>query len=602
MQNSNGYGQVNGGQKKQPVTMVIVSSLVLVAMVVAVAVGVSHYQKDNNNSGEPNKEPPNTSIKAIQSICQPTDYKETCEKSITSAAGSNTTDPKKLVGISFKVAMEHIHNVLAESKTMEELQKDPRNKKALEVCQETLEYSIDDLQRSLEKVDSFDLKKINTFIEDLRVWLSASSTFQETCLDAFENTTGDAGAKMKKAMNTTAELTENALAIVDGVSSILGNLQIPGLTGGRKLLGSMSLDPQDGVPSWLTDGKRKLLVDPNIKPDITVAQDGSGDFKTINEAVQRIPLSNATQFIVYIKKGIYKERVEISKKMINVMFVGDGQTATVITGNLNFIDGTPTFKTCTLAVVGNGFIGKDIGIENSAGAEKHQAVALRVQSDNSVFYRCQMDGYQDTLYCHSHRQFYRECTISGTIDYVFGNSETVLQKCIFSSRKPLSNQRNIVTAQGRKGPREPTALVLQDCSFVADPGLEPFKKQNPTFLGRPWKEFSRTIIMQCQIGDVIDPIGWLPWFGDFGLNTCYYAEYDNRGMGSVLTERATWRGIKTNGFGYDAAEQYTVENYLEGNDWLKTTGVPYFPGMLPVAHSAPANSGPVAGVVGPAGK
>lgn len=254
------------------------------------------------------------------------------------------------------------------------------------------------------------------------------------------------------------------------------------------------------------------------------------------------------------------------------------------------------------AVVGNGFIGKDIGIENSAGAEKHQAVALRVQSDNSVFYRCQMDGYQDTLYCHSHRQFYRECTISGTIDYVFGNSETVLQKCIFSSRKPLSNQRNIVTAQGRKGPREPTALVLQDCSFVADPGLEPFKKQNPTFLGRPWKEFSRTIIMQCQIGDVIDPIGWLPWFGDFGLNTCYYAEYDNRGMGSVLTERATWRGIKTNGFGYDAAEQYTVENYLEGNDWLKTTGVPYFPGMLPVAHSAPANSGPVAGVVGPAGK
>lgn len=353
MQNSNGYGQVNGGQKKQPVTMVIVSSLVLVAMVVAVAVGVSHYQKDNNNSGEPNKEPPNTSIKAIQSICQPTDYKETCEKSITSAAGSNTTDPKKLVGISFKVAMEHIHNVLAESKTMEELQKDPRNKKALEVCQETLEYSIDDLQRSLEKVDSFDLKKINTFIEDLRVWLSASSTFQETCLDAFENTTGDAGAKMKKAMNTTAELTENALAIVDGVSSILGNLQIPGLTGGRKLLGSMSLDPQDGVPSWLTDGKRKLLVDPNIKPDITVAQDGSGDFKTINEAVQRIPLSNATQFIVYIKKGIYKERVEISKKMINVMFVGDGQTATVITGNLNFIDGTPTFKTCTL---GNSFI------------------------------------------------------------------------------------------------------------------------------------------------------------------------------------------------------------------------------------------------------
>lgn len=346
MQNS-GYGQVSGGQKKQPVTMVVVSSLVLVAMVVAVAVGVSHYTKDKKHGDEPNKEPPNTSIKAIQSLCQPTDYKETCEKSLSSAAGSNTTDPKKLVGISFKVAMEHIHKVLAESKTMQELQKDPRNVKALEVCQETLEYSVDDLQRSLEKVDSFDLKKINTFIEDLRVWISASSTFQETCLDAFENTTGDAGTQMRKAMNTSAELTENALAIVDGVSSILGNLQIPGLTG-RKLLGSISLDPRDGLPSWLTAGKRKLLADGNIKPDLTVAQDGSGDFKTINEAVSKIPLNNATQFVVYIKKGIYKERVEILKKMINVMFVGDGQTATVITGNLNFIDGTPTFKTCTM--------------------------------------------------------------------------------------------------------------------------------------------------------------------------------------------------------------------------------------------------------------
>ncbi|GMJ12242.1 hypothetical protein like AT3G05610 [Hibiscus trionum] len=113
--------------------------------------------------------------------------------------------------------------------------------------------------------------------------------------------------------------------------------------------------------------------------------------------------------------------------MSNVVFIGDGLNKTTITGRLNFIDDTSTFKTTTVAVIGTKFIAKDIGFENTAGAIKHQVVALKVQGDQAIFHSCQMDGYQDTLYAHSHRQFYRDCIVTGTVDYIFSNSATVFQ-------------------------------------------------------------------------------------------------------------------------------------------------------------------------------
>ena len=122
----------------------------------------------------------------------------------------------------------------------------------------------------------------------------------------------------------------------------------------------------------------------------------------------------------------------------------------------NFIDGVGTYRTATVAVLGDFFVGIGIGFENSAGAHKHQAVALRVQADRSIFYKCRMDGYQDTLYAHTMRQFYRDCVITGTIDFVFGDSVAVLQNCTFVVRKPLENQQCIVTAQGRKEKTQPS--------------------------------------------------------------------------------------------------------------------------------------------------
>lgn len=224
------------------------------------------------------------------------------------------------------------------------------------------------------------------------------------------------------------------------------------------------------------------------------------------------------------------------------------------------------------------FIARDIGIENTAGPEKHQAVALRVQADKVIFYNCAMHAYQDTLYVHTMRQFYRDCVVSGTIDFVFGDAAAVFQGCTFLVRKPLPNQQCIVTAHGRKERRQPSALIIQKCTIKADKDLEPVKKQYRSFLGRPWKEYSRTLIMDSYIDNVIDPQGWLPWNGDWGLKTCFYSEVNNNGPGSDKSKRVKWRGIKN--ITPQHAASYTAGRFLLGDRWIKPTGIPYISGMV----------------------
>ncbi|KAK6155845.1 hypothetical protein DH2020_010093 [Rehmannia glutinosa] len=122
---------------------------------------------------------------------------------------------------------------------------------------------------------------------------------------------------------------------------------------------------------------------------------------------------------------------------------------TIITGSRSVGGGSTTFRSATVAVTGSGFIARGITFRNTAGPQNHQAVALRSGSDLSVFYRCGFEGYQDTLYVHSQRQFYRECYIYGTVDFIFGNAAVVLQNCMIYGRRPMDGQQIAVTAQGR---------------------------------------------------------------------------------------------------------------------------------------------------------
>ncbi|XAR49161.1 Pectinesterase [Bertholletia excelsa] len=551
------------GKHKRTAT-IVVSSLLLVAMVIAVTVGVTKNSESDKGVS--------TSTKSIQALCESTDYKTTCVESLSESAG-NTTDPKELINSGCD----------EEFKTLEEAQKDERVKQVLMDCRGMAEEAIADLKRSMNQMGEINAGNFNEVLADLKIWLSGAITYQETCLDGFENTTGDAAMKMREILKKSMEMTSNGLAMITDISTQLEALHLfEGNQSRRRLL---SLDRIRAVrrgwlPSWVSETARKLIGEnpEMIKADLVVAKDGSGKYRTIREALNEVPQKSNTTFVLYIKEGVYEERVIFDKGLTNLVVIGDGPTKTKITGGLNYIDGTNTYHTASVVVQADNFIAKNIGFENSAGPEKHQAVALRVSADKVIFHNCQMDGYQDTLYAHTYRQYYRDCVISGTIDFIFGDSAAVFQNCVMLVRKPLDNQQNIVTAQGRKELRQPTGIVLQNCTIASDPEYFPVRHQIKSYLGRPWKNHSRTIIMESQIDDLIQPEGWLPWEGDFGLDTCYYAEYNNRGPASSKEHRVQWKGVKE--LTRTRVERFTAAQFLEGDTWIPASGVPYVPGLM----------------------
>lgn len=230
------------------------------------------------------------------------------------------------------------------------------------------------------------------------------------------------------------------------------------------------------------------------------------------------------------------------------------------------------------AVTGEGFIARGITFRNTAGPQNHQAVALRSGSDFSVFYRCGFEGYQDTLYAHSQRQFYKECYIYGTVDFIFGNAAVVLQNCMIYGRRPMSGQQITITAQGRTDPNQNTGISIHDSRVMAAPDLKPVLSSFRTYLGRPWKQYSRTVYLQNYFESLINPAGWLEWDGNFALNTLYYGEHKNFGPGSSTSRRVKWRGYRVI-TGATEAAQFSVANFIAGRSWLPATSVPFTSGL-----------------------
>ena len=164
-------------------------------------------------------------------------------------------------------------------------------------------------------------------------------------------------------------------------------------------------------------------------------------------------------------------------------------------------------------VAGEGFIAKGVTFQNTAGAVGQQAVALRVSADRCVVYQCSMDGFQDTLWAQAFRHFYKNCTISGTVDFVFGNAAAVFQTCTLLARANLPGKQNVFTAQGRTDPGQCTAIVIHNCTL--DAALDLNQTTQLTYLGRPWKQYSLVVILQSYISTIFDPSGWLPFNGTF---------------------------------------------------------------------------------------
>ena len=187
-------------------------------------------------------------------------------------------------------------------------------------------------------------------------------------------------------------------------------------------------------------------------------------------------------------------------------------------------------------VHGSGFVAQDITFENVAGPYKNQAVALTNQAPHSAFFRCSFSGYQDTLYAKEEVQFFRECEIYGTVDFIFGKANVVFQNCVIYACNPLPGQSNTITAQGRQLQSDKDGTVIHNCTITAAKDLRQNISKVKTYLGRPWGSHSRTVIMQSFLDDNINPHGWLNWTGH-KLDQPYYAEFDNRGPGANTNAR-----------------------------------------------------------------
>lgn len=234
---------------------------------------------------------------------------------------------------------------------------------------------------------------------------------------------------------------------------------------------------------------------------------------------------------------------------------------------------------------GDKFFARDLTISNSVGEAMAQAVALQSSSERSIFYRVEIVGYQDTLYAHSKVQFYRECKISGTVDFIFGSAAAVFQKCTILTRQAqIDKHTNTITAHGRSDRRERTGFVFHLCTISEESDRtarydepRPRRRAVKTYLGRPWREYAVTVFMECYISDTVDPRGWLEWNTTFD-STVFYGEYRNYGLGAILTDRVRWKGFYAINSS-DVASKYTVSEFLRGDSWIPASGVPYQGGL-----------------------
>lgn len=230
------------------------------------------------------------------------------------------------------------------------------------------------------------------------------------------------------------------------------------------------------------------------------------------------------------------------------------------------------------AASGRGFMARDLTIQNTAGPEGNQSLALRSSSNHTVLYRCELESFQDTLYAENGLQLYLDSVISGTVDFVFGNAKAVFQRCHLLVRRGREGAHNIITAQGRDKPGDDTGFSFQNCSIMAKPnenltGVE-------TFLGRPWKNHSHVIFMQSFLDGIVHPKGWVEWDKSKHVlettKTVSYMKFNNTGPGSDTSRRVNWEGFSV----VDAskAEEYTVDRFIHGTQWLPNA-LNYKPGL-----------------------
>lgn len=288
--------------------------------------------------------------------------------------------------------------------------------------------------------------------------------------------------------------------------------------------------------------------------DFTVAQDGSGDFTTVQEAINAVPdFRKANRTTILIRKGNYKEKVIIPECKINLSLIGeDGAVITYddYASKLNrFGEEKSTSGSASCYIYAPDFIAENLTFENSAGPVG-QAVACFVSGDRAIFRKCRFLGNQDTLYTYGYptRQYYEDCYIEGTVDFIFGKATAVFNRCDIHSRG-----KGYVTAPAT--PQDSRyGYVFHDCRLTAADGVENMP------LSRPWRPYAQAVFINCELGKHISPAGWDNWGKASNEQTVNYAEYNSKGPGANPTARAPYSRQLTD------PTPYAIPTVLAGND------------------------------------
>ena len=263
---------------------------------------------------------------------------------------------------------------------------------------------------------------------------------------------------------------------------------------------------------------------------IVVSRDGTGNFRTLQEAIESARAFMDYTVTIYVRNGVYKEKVIVPSWVENIDIIGEDRDKTIITyddhANINKLG---TFRTYTVKVEGSDITFKNLTIENNA-AQLGQAVALHTEGDRLKFINCRILGNQDTIYTGAKftRLYFKDCYIDGTTDFIFGPSTALFEDCIIHSKR-----NSYVTAAST--PKEAKyGYVFKHCKLTAEPGVD------KVYLGRPWRPYAYTLFIECELGKHIVSAGWHNWGKQSNEETARYMEYKNTGEGANASERVAW--------------------------------------------------------------
>lgn len=267
--------------------------------------------------------------------------------------------------------------------------------------------------------------------------------------------------------------------------------------------------------------------------DFSVALDGSSEFTSIQKAIDACKAFPDKRITIFVRNGIYREKLVVPSCNSQLTIVGESVENTIISYDDYFdkIDRgrNSTFYTYTMKVEANDFILENITVENTAGPVG-QAVALHVEGDHCVFSNCRFLGNQDTVYAAGRfsRMLFSNCYVEGTTDFIFGEATALFERCMLHA-KSNSFLTAASTPEGK-----PFGFVFQDCKITAASGV------NKVFLGRPWRSFAKVVFLNCEMGDFITPEGWDNWSKPENEKSVFFAEYNNSGTGSSMSNRVKW--------------------------------------------------------------